>query len=118
MNNLFKVTEEQITCNTCKQYFNCVERNNGDENIKDCVTCKSYEPNPLVIDLESKLTECEETIKGLREQIKAYSEFAFNMGQSMATTEIKVAKNILDEVSRHVGGRWLVDLYKRFGIEE
>ena len=29
----------------------------------------------------------------------------------------KTAKEILDEVSKHYGGGWLVELYKKYGVE-
>lgn len=28
-----------------------------------------------------------------------------------------IAREILDEVSRHFGGAWLVELYKKYGVE-
>lgn len=29
----------------------------------------------------------------------------------------ETAREILDEVSRHYGGAWLVELYKKYGVE-
>lgn len=29
-----------------------------------------------------------------------------------------VAKEIIDEVSRHVGGAWLIELCKKYGVED
>ena len=29
----------------------------------------------------------------------------------------ETAREILDEVSRHLGGAWLVKLYKKYGVE-
>ena len=29
----------------------------------------------------------------------------------------ETAREILDEVSRHFGGAWLVELYKKYGVE-
>ena len=31
--------------------------------------------------------------------------------------EKETAKAILDEVSKHYGGAWLVELYKKYGVE-
>ena len=32
-------------------------------------------------------------------------------------TEQDTAREILDEVSKHFGGKWLVELYKKYGLE-
>ena len=32
-------------------------------------------------------------------------------------TKKETAREILDEVSRHYGGAWLVELYKKYGVE-
>ena len=39
----FKASEGQPTCNTCKQYEDCVRRNGSKEHIDGCRTCKCYE---------------------------------------------------------------------------
>lgn len=31
--------------------------------------------------------------------------------------ESDTAREILDEVSKHFGGKWLVDLYKKYGLD-
>ena len=31
--------------------------------------------------------------------------------------ESDTAREILDEVSKHFGGKWLVELYKKYGLE-
>lgn len=39
----------------------------------------------------------------------------FNKGYEKGSKEM--AKEILDKVSRHYGGAWLVELYKEYGLE-
>lgn len=44
---------------------------------------------------------------------KLQKEYEYEIKQAVKDT----AKEILDEVSKHYGGAWLVELYKRYGVE-
>lgn len=45
---------------------------------------------------------------------KEFAEKFYNVGCRMQSD---TAREILDEVSRHFGGAWLVKLYKKYGVE-
>lgn len=45
---------------------------------------------------------------------KCNAEALYNAGYRK---ESVTAKEILDEVSKHYGGAWLVELYKKYGVE-
>lgn len=43
-----------------------------------------------------------------------YGAYMYNQGYRKQSD---TAREILDEVSRHFGGAWLVELYKKYGVE-
>lgn len=91
-NNLEEYDPEYDFCIGSK-YFdepNGCNRPNG--------TCDSYE---WFIETYSYLTEIEDKIES---------------GELCNRKE--TAREILDEVGRHCGGKWLVDLYKKYGLLE
>ena len=61
----------------------------------------------------------------LQKQVDELKEKLWKSKQDMMTYHSKTvaeavkdtAKEILDEVSKHFGGAWLVELYKRYGVE-
>ena len=72
----------------------------------------------------------EEMAKDFCEVINKYEEDSFNWwgiyDMESVVKELKAigyrkesdtAKEILDEVSKHYGGDWLVELYKKYGVD-
>ena len=68
----------------------------------------------MICGLEVRVTE---------DDLPSNMSFAIMEGRSerdklVADTKERTAREILDEVSKHYGGKWLVDLYKKYGVEK
>ena len=72
-------------------------------------------------ELDKELSEHEEFTKKAKaeiERLKIDLANEKNWGKIQTKQAVKdTAKEILDEVSKHFGGKWLVELYKKYGLE-
>ena len=72
-------------------------------------------------EFDKELAEHEEFTKKAKaeiERLKIDIKNEKNWGKIQTKQAVKdAAKEILDEVSKHFGGKWLVELYKKYGLE-
>lgn len=72
-------------------------------------------------EFDKELSEHEEFTKKAKaeiERLKIDIKNEKNWGKIQTKQAVKdAAKEILDEVSKHFGGKWLVELYKKYGLE-
>ena len=72
-------------------------------------------------EFDKELAEHEEFAKKANaeiERLKIDIKNEKNWGKIQTKQAVKdTAKEILDEVSKHFGGKWLVELYKKYGLE-
>ena len=68
----------------------------------------------IIQEKDKTIAEQKEEIERLKIDIKTEK----NWGKIQTKQAVKnTAKEILDEVSKHFGGKWLVELYKKYGLE-
>ena len=66
------------------------------------------------VDEITRLNRVEAELQELN--IKYYNE-AKDLRRELKQVSKETAKDILDEVSKHFGGKWLVELYKKYGLD-
>lgn len=53
----------------------------------------------------------------LSSETDEHRKFVCEVAEKIEAARKQIAKEILEEVSKHYGGVWLVELYKRYGVE-
>ena len=65
--------------------------------------------------MDEKIEEMAEIMYGVEAfELETLAEALYNAGYRK---ESDTAREILDEVSKHYGGDWLVELYKKYGVD-